>query len=113
MIAAFTAVPAPLFVSVTVQEKEPPALMVCVAGVFVMPSVGQFSVVVAEAVTLLTPVADPVAVFVMPLELQLVPAVVVALMMAVIVPLGARSFGPHVSVPLVMAQDASLPAPSV
>jgi hypothetical protein len=78
-----------------------------------MDRFGQAIVVLAEAVTLLTPEADPVAVFWKPLELQLVPAVVVALMMAVIVPLGARSFGPHVSVPLVMTQDASLPAPSV
>jgi hypothetical protein len=67
---------------------------------------GQFRTVVALACTLLTPVADPVAVLVMPLLLQLVPAVVVALMTAVIVPLGARSTGPQVNVPDVMAQFA-------
>jgi hypothetical protein len=56
--------------------------MVCVAGVFVMPIVGQLRIVVAVACTLLTPVAAPVAVLTMPLALQLVPAVVVALINA-------------------------------
>ena len=113
LMEAPTAVPAPLFVSTTVQEKLSPALLVCVAGSFVMPSVGQLSVVVADAVTLLTPVAEPVAVLVIPLELQLVPAVVVALMTAVIVPLTARFFGPQVSVPELIAHVPSLPAPRV
>ena len=107
-----TAVPSPLFVNVTVQEKLSPALFVCDAGVFVMPMLGQLRTVVADAWTSLTPVAFPVAVFVMPLALQLVPAVVVALMMATIVPLTARSFGPQVSVPDAMAHVASLPEPS-
>jgi hypothetical protein len=47
-----------------------------------------------------------VAVFVMPLALQLVPAVVVAATTAVIVAFAARSSGPQVSVPLLTAQFA-------
>jgi hypothetical protein len=115
LIVAPTAVPSPLFVSVTVHENELPADIVWVAGVFVIPRLGQLMTVVAVACTLLNPVAAPVAVFVMPLALQLVPAVVVALMTAVIVALAARSTGPHASVPLVMAQfaPAGLELPSV
>jgi hypothetical protein len=112
LMFAPTAVPSPLFVSVTVHEKDSPAFLVCDAGVFVIPMLGQLSTVVAEACTSLTPVALPVAVFVIPLALQLVPAVVVALMMATIVPFTARSFGPHVSVPDAIAHVASLPEPS-
>jgi hypothetical protein len=107
-----TAVPAPLFVNVTVHEKLSPAFFVCEAGVFVMPMLGQFKVTVADAWTSLTPVALPVAVFVKPFAAQLVPAVVVAVMIATMVPFFARSFGPQVSVPELMAQLASLPAPS-
>ena len=69
-------------------------------------TLGQLMTVVAVACTLLTPDADPVAVFVIPLLLQLVPAVVVALMTAVIASFCARSSGPQVSVPDVMAQFA-------
>jgi hypothetical protein len=106
LIVAPTAVPAPLFVSVTVHENGLPALTVCVAGVFVMPRPGQLMIVVAVAWTLLTPVADPVAVLVIPLALQLVPAVVVAATTAVIDSFFARSSGPQVSVPLLTAQFA-------
>jgi hypothetical protein len=95
-----------VFVNVTVHENGLPALTVCVAGVFVIPMFGQLITVVAEACTLLRPVADPVAVLVIPLALQLVPAVVVALTTAVIVAFAARSSGPHVRVPLVTAQFA-------
>jgi hypothetical protein len=106
LIEAPTAVPSPVFVNVTVHENGLPALTVCVAGVFVIPMFGQMITVVAEACTLLRPVADPVAVLVIPLALQLVPAVVVALTTAVIVAFAARSSGPHVRVPLVTAQFA-------
>src|SRR6476620_6086675 len=41
------AVPGPLLVNVTVQEKLSPAFFVCVAGVLVIPMVGQPTVVVA------------------------------------------------------------------
>jgi hypothetical protein len=88
-----------------------PAATVCVAGVFVMPMIGQLMIVVAVACTLLKPVDEPVAVLLMPLALQLVPAVVVALMIATIVPFFARLSGPQVSEPEVMAHVASLPAP--
>jgi len=72
------------------------------------------SVVVALACTLLTPVADPVAVFVKPLVLQLWPCVV-ALIVAVIDAFGARSIGPQFNLPPVMAQLApeGLELPSV
>jgi hypothetical protein len=106
LIEAPTAVPSPLLVSVTVHENGLPAFTVCVAGVFEIPKLGQFRTVVAVACTLLTPDADPVAVFVIPLLLQLVPAVVVALMTAVIASFCARSSGPQVRVPLVTAQFA-------
>jgi hypothetical protein len=102
-----------LFVSVTVHENGLPADTVWVAGVFVIPRLGQLMIVVAVACTLLTPVAAPVAVLTMPLSLQLVPAVVVALMTATSVAFLARFFGPQVSVPAVIAHVASLPAPSV
>jgi hypothetical protein len=71
-----------------------------------MATLGQLMTVVAVACTLLTPDAAPVAVFVMPLLLQLVPAVVVALMTALIDAFAARLSGPQVSVPDVMAQFA-------
>jgi hypothetical protein len=93
-------------VKVTVHENGLPALTVCVAGVFVMLRPGQLITVVAVAWTLLTPDAEPVAVFVMPLALQLVPAVVVAFTTAVIEAFFARSSGPQVRVPLVTAQFA-------
>ena len=102
-----------MFVRVTVHENGLPAATVWVAGVFVMPMIGQLMIVVAVACTLLRPVDEPVAVLLMPLALQLVPAVVVALMIATSVPFFARSTGPHVSVPVVMAQLAALPAPRV
>ena len=47
LIEAPTAVPSPVFVNVTVHENGLPALTVCVAGVFVIPIVGQPTVVVA------------------------------------------------------------------
>ena len=112
MILAARAVPAPLLVSVTVHENGLPAPTVCDAGVLVISSFGQLMIVVAVACTLLSPVADPVAVFVMPFALQLVPAVVVAFTIATSVPLAARATGPQVRVPLVIAQLAALPAPS-
>jgi len=102
-----------LFLGERLNQGRVVMLALGVAGVFVMPRLGQLMIVVALACTLLSPVADPVAVFVMPFALQLVPAVVVALTIATSVPLAARSFGPQVSVPLVMAHVASLPAPSV
>jgi hypothetical protein len=49
LIDAPDAVPGPLFVNVTVHENGLPALTVCVAGVFVIPIVGQPTVVVAVA----------------------------------------------------------------
>lgn len=85
----------------------------CASGVFTMDRFGQAIVVLAEAVTLLTPEADPVAVFWKPPELQAAAAVVVALMTATIVAFCARFFGPQVSVPALMAHVASLPAPRV
>jgi hypothetical protein len=113
LIVLPTAVPVPLLVNVTVHENGLPLSTVCVAGVFVISSLGQLMIVVAVACTLLTPVAAPVAVLTMPLSLQLVPAVVVALMTATSVAFFARFFGPQVSVPAVIAHVASLPAPSV
>ena len=72
-----------MFVNVTVQENGLPLATVCEAGVFEIAMLGQLMIVVAVACTLLTPDADPVAVFVIPLLLQLVPAVVVAATTAV------------------------------
>ena len=89
--------PAPLLVNVTVQENGLPAPTVCEEGVLVMSSFGQLMIVFAVACTSLNPVALPVAVFVMPLALQLEPAVVVALMIATVVAPAARFFDVHVS----------------
>ena len=113
LIVVPVAVPAPLLVRVTVHENGLPEFTVWLAGVFVIPSVGQLMMVVAVACMPLTPVAAPVAVFVMPLALQLVLAVVVALMTATSVAFFARSFGPQVRVPACeMAHVASLPEPT-
>lgn len=106
MIDAATAVPSPVFVSVTVHENGLPAEIVWLAGNFVMLMAAQLMTVVALACTLLRPVADPVAVFVIPLWLQLVPAVVVALTTAVIVALAARLTGPQLNVPFAIVQLA-------
>ena len=60
---------------------------------------------------LLTPDADPVAMFLKPVELQTAVEAVVALMIATIVSFCARFFGPQVSVLELMPHVASLPAP--
>src|SRR4051812_32836308 len=101
------AVPAPVLLSTTVQLNGLPLATVCVAGSFVMPRLGQLSVVVAEAVTSVRPVTFPVAVFVKPPAVQPWLAVVVALITATRVAFCARSFGPQASVPEVIAQVAS------
>ena len=62
MSVATVAVPAPLFVTARVYPIEPPAGTVAVAAVFVSPSAGHCTVVVADACTELALLALNVAV---------------------------------------------------
>lgn len=76
------------------------------SGVLEIVRFGHWSVTAAVSLTSLTPVADPVAMFLNPPETQPRFAVVVALITAEIDDPAARLIGPQLSVPLVIAQFA-------
>jgi hypothetical protein len=113
--ATLYAFPAPVLLTTIVKVAVPPATMVPLSGVLVMVRFGHWSVTDAVSLTLLTPVAAPVAMFLNPPATQPWFALVVALMTAVIDEPAARSSGPQLSEPLEIAQFApdGLELPSV
>lgn len=101
---AASAVPGPLFVSVTVHDNVSPASFVCVAGVFVMERLGHWTSTESFPVTmaLFDPLAD--AVFTYFLQLALVVGLVTC---TLALALAARSPKLHESVLVVIEQPVT------